>query len=393
MSVTFPTVRLGHRDRRAPDRGRQLEQRLVGVGAHARHRRASSRAATRATRCNRYADDIALVARPRASALPLLDRVVPHRARGGRVLAAALDHYRRDRARPARARHRPGRHVPPLHDAALGGGRRRLGRPDDRRPVRRASASAPSPTSATSSRRAARSTSRTSWRSIGLPVGLFPPGHARPRRYADGRTNLRRRAPHGGRRDQGAAPGDSRSGYARRWATSRRVDGGEAERDADPAHARRTSTSRPPRRRLRRRAGLLAHAHRSRRPARAAEPGVEVAGRWATSSGRRRSRRRSAARGSTGAPPVVRHRERHRHRRRRAAHRVRAPTRSRACRVPRRRHRRARLHRTGRCSTTSSGPSATCPVRPRCGRPRHLRAHAEAVGRRGSATSPAPTPG
>ena len=52
-------------------------------------------------------------------------------------------------------------------------------------------------------------------------------------------------------------------------------------------------------------------------------------------------------------------RERHRHHGRRAAHRLRAPGARRRARRHRRRHRRARATPTGRCSTTSSGRSAT----------------------------------
>ena len=44
---------------------------------------------------NRYPEDIALVADLGLGRLPVLPRVEPHRARGGRVLRVALDHYRR----------------------------------------------------------------------------------------------------------------------------------------------------------------------------------------------------------------------------------------------------------------------------------------------------------
>ena len=108
-------VPLGHRHRRAPDRGRQLEQRLVGVGARARAHRASSRRATPATTSGATPEDIDAARRARLQGVPLLGRVVAHRARGGRVLAR--------RARP----------LPP--DA------RRLPRPRPRRPSSRSTTS------------------------------------------------------------------------------------------------------------------------------------------------------------------------------------------------------------------------------------------------------------
>ena len=64
----------------------------------ARHAVASSRRATARDSYHRYADDIALVARPRLRRVPVLDRVVADRARGRRVLG------RRARLLPAHAR-------------------------------------------------------------------------------------------------------------------------------------------------------------------------------------------------------------------------------------------------------------------------------------------------
>ena len=77
---------LGHGHRRPPGRGRQLEQRLVGVGAQARLADASSRAATPATTTTATRGHRA-ARRPRLQHVPVLGRVEPHRARGRRVLA------------------------------------------------------------------------------------------------------------------------------------------------------------------------------------------------------------------------------------------------------------------------------------------------------------------
>ena len=77
---------------------------------------------------HRYDDDIALLAGARVRQLPVLARVEPHRARGGRVLAGGARPLPPGVRRVPRARRRAGRHLPPLHDAALGGRRRRLGR-------------------------------------------------------------------------------------------------------------------------------------------------------------------------------------------------------------------------------------------------------------------------
>ena len=73
------------------------------------------------------------------------------------------------------------------------------------------------------------------------------------------------------------------------------------------------------------------------RPARAGRAGAD---RWATSTGPRRWRRRSATRARRAGGAGVRHRERHRHDRRRAAHRLRAP--------------RARRRRSAACATAST---------------------------------------
>ena len=130
-------VPLGRRRGRAPDRGRQLEQRLVGVRARARTRRASRSRATAATAStatpttSRWSRDLGF------GVVPLLDRVVADRARRRRVLA------RRARLLPARC-------SPTCHEHGVApvvtfhhfttprwmADARRLGRARDRRPVR-----------------------------------------------------------------------------------------------------------------------------------------------------------------------------------------------------------------------------------------------------------------
>ena len=101
-----------------------------GRGSTRPTRRATSRRATRATTAAAIPRTSTLLARARLRRVPLLDRVVAHRARGRRVLDAprstttARVHRRVPRPRPA-----AGGDVPPLHDAALGRGRRRLGQP------------------------------------------------------------------------------------------------------------------------------------------------------------------------------------------------------------------------------------------------------------------------
>ena len=137
MTMTLPDGFLwGVAARRAPDRGRQLEQRLVGVGARARTRRASRCRATAATAST------ATPTTSRSSATSASARTASRssgRASSPKTASspvAALDYYRRVLADLSRERRRAARHVPSLHDAALDGRARRLGRARDRRQVR-----------------------------------------------------------------------------------------------------------------------------------------------------------------------------------------------------------------------------------------------------------------
>ena len=136
MTVIFPTGSSGASHRRPPDRRRQLEQRLVGVRAPGRH--AVQGALGRLLRQlpplpGRHRD----ARRSRVRGVPLLDRVVAHRARRRRVLD------RRARLLPPDARRVPRstaccpsvtfHHFTTPRWIAT---RRRLGNDRDRRPVR-----------------------------------------------------------------------------------------------------------------------------------------------------------------------------------------------------------------------------------------------------------------
>ena len=158
---------MGDGHRRPPGRRQQLEQRLVDVGARPHVAHASSPAATRATTTTGTPTDIALLAELGFNTYRFSiewSRIEPE---DGEFSRAALDHYRRVCAACHEQRHHARRHVPPLHDAAVGRPRRRLGGARHRRslrPVRRAGdrgARRPDGLGA------ARSTSPTSWRRSG----------------------------------------------------------------------------------------------------------------------------------------------------------------------------------------------------------------------------------
>ena len=319
-------VPLGHRHRRPPDRGRQLEQRLVGVGARPRAARAPSRRGDAATAGTAGREDVAIVRRPRLRRLPVLARVEPHRARGGRVLDG------RPRPLPPRsatalreARHRAGRHVPPLHHAALGGRPGRLGGPGDRRPLRRASASALSGELGDGMARACTINEPNIVATIGLAARRLP-ARARPTPTCAGAVNdvfvdAHRKAVDAIRAGAPGRPGRAHAG-------DERLPGGRRRRGANRPQVRRrwrTSSSTPPR-------ATTSSACRPTRRTRVGpdgmlgpEEGVPVLDHGLRVLAAERSRRRSAARGrctgGRGADP--RHRERHRHRRRRPAHRLR----------------------------------------------------------------------
>ena len=300
MTITLPDGFLwGVAARRAPDRRRQLEQRLVGVRARARH--AVHRAVGRLLRQlpplrRRHRAR----ARPRLRRVPVLDRVVAHRTRGRRVLA------RRARLLPPRARRRatstasqPVRHVPPLHDAALDGRARRLGRARDRRPVRPVLRAARSRTSATSSRWRARSTSRTSCRCSATCMRRVPARPARLRR-ATRTANEQPARPRTARAydvikgGPGRLPGRA---HASRWPTGGRpkaartaLERARAMHEDQFLEAARGDDF----------VGVQAYSRirigRDGLPIGARSRASRSSSRWATSTGRSRSRRRSGTR-------------------------------------------------------------------------------------------------
>ena len=128
-------VPLGDRHRRPPDRGRQRQQRLVGHGA-----RPDVRLRRRQRRCLRLLQPLSgghrPRRRPRSRRLPVLPRVEPDRAGGGRVLAG------RPRPLPPDGRHLPRARdpargdLPPLHPPPVAGRGRHVGGPPRPRPLR-----------------------------------------------------------------------------------------------------------------------------------------------------------------------------------------------------------------------------------------------------------------
>ena len=126
---------MGRVDRGASGRGRQCQQRQLAARARSRHvlRRAFGRrlrSLPPLRRRHRAAGGA------RARCLPLLARVVAHRARGGRVLARRARSLPADARRLPRARPDADADVPPLHVAALDRRGGRLGGAAHRRAVR-----------------------------------------------------------------------------------------------------------------------------------------------------------------------------------------------------------------------------------------------------------------
>ena len=290
---------MGHGDLGPPGRGRQRLQRQLA-------RRASAVLALRRGlgRCLRSLPPLRgrhrARGRARARRLPLLARVVAHRARGGRVLDGGA------RPLPARAglvpRARPDAdaHVPPLHLAALDRDGRRLGECADGRPLRpllRALDASPR-----RSRPVCLHAQRAEPRQRCCTACWAFPSRRRRRRIGSScsRTRTARAPPRscarrtgGGRGDQGRARGDERRVDGR----DDRVGGRAGRRGDDGAAARhhRGRVSRGPRGRLHRRPELHGHARRARR-ARSSPARTPSARRWAISSSPRRSVTRSGER-------------------------------------------------------------------------------------------------
>ena len=265
----------------------------------------------------RYPDDIDAPRRARLRRVPVLARVVAHRARGRRVLdrarstttGAMIDACRDRGLLPVVTFH----HFTTPRWAAADGG---WDEPGDRRPLRallRARRRAP--------RRRHRHgvhDQRAEHRvADGLPPRRVPARpQRRPRRLRDG--DREPRSPRTAARTTRSRPAraTSRSGMTLSMSDWWRRAGcrGRASTSTAP-HARGRVPRGGTRRRLRRRAGLLAHPVRRERACSGPSPASRCSP-WATSTGRRRSRPRSATRPRSPAPDV-RHRERDRHRRRR----------------------------------------------------------------------------
>ena len=219
---------------------------------------------------NRYDDDIALLAALGFDHYRFSlewSRIEPE---PGEFSVAALDHYRRVCAVVPRPRGRAGRHLPPLHDAALGGGRGRLGRPAivDRflRFAERRSA-----TSATSSAGPARSTSPTWSPPSATCSGSSRPGAVDEARVRGGHRQLPRRPRAGGAGAEGRArrlPGRAHAVDGRLPGRAGRRPAALAQRDRQRALMEDRFLEARPRRRLPRRADLQPHPGRARRRAR-----------------------------------------------------------------------------------------------------------------------------
>ena len=329
--------------------------------------------------------------RPRVRRLPVLARVVADRARGGRVVdRSALDHYRRMIAACREHDLVARRHVPPLHDARAGP--RRTGAGTTRRSSigSLASASAPPRTSAPTSASGCTINEPNVVSLIGYRLGDVPSGGQRPRRVRPREREPQGRAPEGVRRDQGRA-GRLPLGVLRRDGRLVVARGVREDARRIPAHARGPAPRGARGRRLRRRPGVLAHpAHRAGQadsaPRRASRRST-----WATSTGPRRSRSSIRYAAEVDRLPDLRHRERHRHDRRRAAHPLRRRGARRGGPLPRTTGSTSAATSTGRSWTTSSGPSATAPVRARRRRPGDPGAHDQAQRHLAGRRSPGPT--
>ncbi len=86
---------------------------------------------------HRWPEDVALLRRARLHRLPVLARVEPHRAGRRRVLHRGPRPLRPALRGPPGGRDRSGRHLPPLHHAAVAGRPGRLGERRDARALRR----------------------------------------------------------------------------------------------------------------------------------------------------------------------------------------------------------------------------------------------------------------
>ena len=281
----------------------------------------------------------------------------PHRAGRRRDLPRRTGALPAPVPRPARAGRRPGGHLPSLHDTDLADRTGRLGVRSRRRALR--------PLLHGRRRGAGRRHDarlhhqRAQHRGHdGLACRDVPAGQDR-----------RRAVPHGGRTPGRCPPRRRRRHPRRRTGGARRIDplhdrlparsGRRREAREHPAPRRGRLPRRHQGGRLPRRAGVHAHADRARRLGRLRGGGARPRHGLRVLPGlaRQLPHARVGVHGRLDSPAG--HRERHRHDRRRAAHRLRAPGPVGRARRDRRRRRACGATPTGRCSTISSGRSAT----------------------------------
>ena len=323
-------LRLGHGDRRPPGRGRQLEQRLVGVGARARH--ALSRAERRRVRpLPSLPRRPRSARRPRVQRLSLLARVEPHRARGRRVLDA-----RRSTTTGAcatRASSAASRRSSPSTTSRRRAGWRRAAAgpaPATAELFARFCARAQRGTWATSSAASCTLNEPNIVADVGHRWGLFPPGERDPALRAARQRGVDRGPSPGGRARSGAGRAGRRSVSRSRCRTIRRSTAARRLRDRERrdmedvflAAARGDDF-----------VGVQTYTPdaRSARTACAGRGPARASPRWDGSSGPRRSRRRIRRARALAERADPGHRERRRDRRRPRAHRVRRARAAAAC--------------------------------------------------------------
>ena len=146
---------------------------------------------------------------------------------------AALDHYRRMCAGCHERGLVPDRHVPPLHDAALAGGARRLGGAPTPRSASPGSASGRWPALGDLVGWACTLNEPNIVAADGVPPRGVPPGRARPGPARRGERGAVPGPPCWRSRPCGAGPGTSRSGLTLSMADFQAVDGGEERAGAD----------------------------------------------------------------------------------------------------------------------------------------------------------------
>ena len=201
---------MGDGHRRPPGRGRQRQQRLVGVGAEPRLglRRAQRRRL-------RPVPPVPVrpgpAGRARVQQLPLLDRVEPHRARGGPVLGRRPRPLPAACARPASSTASTPRSPSTTSPPRGGPPPTAAGRTRPSSTASAASARWPTGHLGDLITRACTINEPNIVSFLGYYGGVFPPGVARSRPLAGGQRPLRGRPPAGRRGAQAPAAATSRS--------------------------------------------------------------------------------------------------------------------------------------------------------------------------------------